>query len=574
MKLDRPLCAALVLLVSTLAGCGSGGSPPTSSSAAPSAAAAPQPLWGVPPNTRPLPLPEKGKTYNNPQPRDNVKEGGSLTIPIPELRVNWNTFSADGHSAYVDGVYTWLAPLLWNYSITGGVTPNPDYLLSSELVSQNPETVKFTLNPDAKWNDGTPIDWKTFEVTWKTQSGEDSRYNPASTVGYSSIASVAKGEKPNEVIVTFKEPFYPYEYLFFNLTHPKNADPTFFKTGWVNDLHRELLAGPFTVDSFSEDRLVLKRNPKWWGATAKLEQVTYLQMESQASINAFQNGEIDATGVGTADRLKQVSGMQHVQFRRGFAASTAVYTMGRDSELFKDEVARRAFVLGTDRELLVKINYQGIDWKEEPPGSVMMFPWEDGYMDNMADLHYDPKQAAKILQDAGWVLESDGFRHKNGKLAEFTYVTFGDDPTTAALARAQQKMSQDIGLKMNIETRKSSDFSATLTRGNYDVVIMGWSSTDPFGYVQGCQIFCSDSESNYSRLGNKALDERLSKPGTIPDRAQAVAALNAAETDALHLFGTFPLFAGPADIVVKEGLANYGPVGFATPDRKNVGWQK
>ena len=58
---------------------------------------------------------------------------------------------------------------------------------------------------------------------------------------------------------------------------------------------------------------MLKRNPKWWGATAKLEQVTYVQMEDQASINAFQNGEIDATGVGTADRLKQVSGMQHVQ---------------------------------------------------------------------------------------------------------------------------------------------------------------------------------------------------------------------------------------------------------------------
>jgi len=569
--------AALVALLLTIAGCGSGSgtsSPPSGDRAANATGSIPQPPAGVPPSTQPMPLPEKGKAYNNPQPRESIKDGGTLTLPAVELRVNWNLFSIDGHSAETDGIYTWIAPNLWTYAVTGGAKPNPDYLLAAELISENPETVKFTLNPDAKWNDGTPIDWTAFDVTWKTQSGNDTRYNPASTVGYSSIASVAKGEKANEVIVTFKEPFYPYEYLFQNLAHPKLADPTFFKTGWLNDLHPELGAGPFTVDSLSEQRLVLRRNPKWWGEPAKLDQVVFVQMEDQASINAFQNGEIDTTGVGTADRLKQVSGMEHVQVRRGFRTVTAVYTMGRDSELFKNEAARHAFVLGTDRDLLVKIQYQGLDWKEEPPGSVMMFPWEDGYRDNMPDLHYDPKQASKVLDDAGWKLGSDGFRYKDGKAAEFTYVTFGDDPTTAALARAQQKMSQEIGLKMLIDTRKSSEFSDTMTKGNYDVVIMAWFASDPFGYVQGCQIFCSDSESNYSRLGNKDLDVRLSRPGTIPNRADAVAVLNEAEADALRLFGTFPLFNGPTQIVVKEGLANFGPAGFATPLRKNVGWQK
>jgi glutathione transport system substrate-binding protein len=75
-------------------------------------------------------------------------------------------------------------------------------------------------------------------------------------------------------------------------------------------------------------------------------------------------------------------------------------------------------------------------------------------------------------------------------------------------------------------------------------------------------------------LGSKELDERLRTPGTIADRMQSIAAANDAERDALHLFGTFPLFNGPEQIVVKQGLANYGPAGFASPDRKNVGWQK
>jgi peptide/nickel transport system substrate-binding protein len=571
----RPLARSLGLtsILLTLAACG-GGSDTGSQGAAPTAQpAGVQPLAGVPAGTNPLPLPELGKAYNNPQPRDNVRDGGTLTLPIPELGPQFNQFHVDS-TAYVQRMMTWLAPQLWTYSVTGGVAPNPDFLLSAELLSENPETVKFTLNPNAKWNDGTPIDWTAFEATRKIQSGEDQRYAPNTTVGYSSIASVAKGEKDNEVIVVFKAPLYPYEFVFAQLAHPKNVDPEFFKSGWIDNLNPDLLAGPLTVESLTEERLTLKRNPKWWGDPAKLDEVVYVRMEDMASINAFQNGEIDATGVGTADRLKQISGMTGVQIRRGFITSTAVYTMGRDSDLFKEDSARRAFVLGTDRELLLKIRYQGMDWKEEAPGSVLMFPWQDGYRDNIADLHYDPQQARKLLDEAGWAMGDDGYRHKGDRTAEFTYVTFGDDPVTAALARAQQKMSQDIGLKMNIETRKSADYSTTMSRGNYDVVIMAWAASDPFGYVQGCQLFCKDSASNYPRIGNAALDAKLNLPGTIPDRARSMQAGNEAEAEALHFFGTFPLFNGPEQIVVKEGLANYGPDGFASPDAKSIGWQK
>lgn len=563
--------AALAPLVLSVAGCGgSDGGAPT---AATTTAISVQPPAGVPAGTNPLPLPERGGSYNNPQPRDNVQDGGTLTLAIGELGPNFNDFNVEG-TAMVRAIMSWMAPNLWYYTATGGVRPNTDFLLSTELISQDPETIKYTLNPNAKWNDGTPIDWTAFEATWKTQNGTDPRFNPNSTTGYSSIASVVKGEQDNEVIVTFKEPFYPVEFIFATLAHPKNTDPEFFKTGWINTIHTDLLAGPFTFESLTPERLVLTRNPKWWGNPAKLDRIVYVRMESQASINAFQNGEIDATGVGTADRLRQISRMSGVQIRRGFLPATAVYTMGRDSAFFKEETARRAFVLGTDRNLLAEIRYQGMDWKEEPPGSVLMFPWQDGYRDNMADLHYDPEQAKKLLDEAGWTVGANGIRRKGDQVAEFTYVTFGDDPTTAALGRAQQKMSQDIGLKMNIDTRKSADFSPTITGGTYDVVIMAWSTTDPFGYINGCQLFCSDSHSNYSRLGNPELDVLLRLPGTIPDHMQAIAAANEAESQALRLIGTFPLFNGPEQVVVKEGLANFGPAGFETRVPENVGWQK
>ena len=563
----------LALMLTTLGACGGeqAGTDPAASAAP--AQARPQPLDGVPANTDPLPLPVAGVAYNNPQPRENVQDGGTLRLDILELGPNFNGLSVDGGTVYVDTIMTWLAPQIWRYSMSGGVEPNPDFLLAAELVGENPQTVRFTLNPEARWNDGTRIDWTAFDTTWRTMRGEDPRYNPSSTVGYESIASVSRGEADNEVIVTFAEPFYPFEFLFQDILHPKNIDPDFFKTGWVNNLNPELLAGPFTVESLSETRLVLVRNPAWWGETARLDRVVYTQMEDQASINAFQNGEIDAVSVYSADRRQQIRNMQDVQIRRGFSAFSAVYTIGQDSELFSDPAARRGFVQGTDRELLVEIRYQGMNWQEEAPGSVLLFPWQDGYVDHLADLHYDPDAARRTLDEAGWRLGADGIREKDGRPATFRFVTFGDDPLFNALARAQQKMAADIGLRMEIDNRANGDFSRTITSGEFDIVLMGWQMMDPFGYVSACQLYCSDSESNFSRLGNPEIDALLRLPGTIPDRAQAIAAANRAEREALELIGTFPLFNGPADYAVRRGLANFGPMGFATPDRKNVGWQ-
>ncbi|HET8599547.1 MAG TPA: ABC transporter family substrate-binding protein [Segeticoccus sp.] len=540
-----------------------------------------EPADGIPASYQgKLPMPELGKDYTNPQPRSNVKDGGTLTLPIAELGPNFNDFNSDGNSVYVADIKDKIAPQLWDYGIDGTPKPNKDYLLSAKVTSEKPMVVTYELNPKAKWNNGDPITWQAFKTTWITQSGNSDKYNPAATDGYSSIKSVEKGKNAKEVKVTFKTPFYPYELLFKNIEHPKNLDAKFYKTGWVNNLHPELEAGPFTVGKLTKDQLTLVRNPKWWGEKSKLDKIVYRQMEDSASINAFVNGEVDATGVATADRLKQARQRDDAQILRGFRTVTGVYIMAKSSPFFKDAQARKAVILGTDRQLRAKISYKGLDWNEEPPGSELMYPFQKGYQDNMADLHYNPDEAKKVLDDAGWKMGSDGYRSKGGVKAQFNYVNFSDDPVTNATARAQQQMMKAIGIKMDIDNRKASDFSTTLTKRNFDLIAMGWSASDPFGYSSSiCQLYCSDSESNFSGIGSKAIDKELKKVSTIKDMDEAIKVANDAEKKALHLYGTFPISNGPRMVAVKKGLANYrgsefGLAGFKTIHAEDLGWQK
>ena len=49
---------------------------------------------------------------------------------------------------------------------------NPDYLtdVKQETVDGNTR-ITYTINPKATYNDGSPIDWRSFESTWKTSNG-------------------------------------------------------------------------------------------------------------------------------------------------------------------------------------------------------------------------------------------------------------------------------------------------------------------------------------------------------------------------------------------------------------------
>ena len=575
--------AAAALAGLGLAGCakegGSGGA---------GSATGASPQNGVPATTplNQLPLPEKGKTYNNPKSRDQIKDGGTATFPVAEVGPDFNYFSVNGNTTYMK--WFWLCynsavvPFRCN-ATASKFEPDPNFIDSSSVKEvDGKEVVTINIAEKATFNDGTPIDWRAVEAAWTVNNGKNSDYTPASTDGWSQVESVTKGDNDKQAIITFSQPYYPYEALV-GFLHPSAATPEVFNNGWKMNPHNEWGCGPFVVDSVDEAQITFKRNPKWWGDVAKLESITFKQMEAQAEFNAFKNGEIDATELGqqgTGEMLSNFQGMDKVEIRRSDSKSITCLEVNTTRDVLSDIEVRKAFMQCINTETILGIVYQGVNWKEDRLSSLSILPWMDGYEDNLpqdvsANTTADAQIAAakKTLEDAGYELGSDGYYAKGGKQVAFGFTTIGDSNVTKNRAAAIQKMAKDAGMNITIDNKPSSDFSKTLVGGQWDVFLLGWSVSSAT-YNNGGQLFGSTSESNFTHAGSKELDAKFLAVTGIEDHAKQMKAFNEAEKEALKSYAFIPLYSGADVIVCKKGLANWGPALLLDIVAENVGWEK
>lgn len=528
---------------------------------------------------------QTGKTAQaqwNPQPRENIKDGGSFTTAIGEITPNMNSWAAS-MTTDTATIWNWYNPMMTYFTPEGEFKVDKNYLVDMPTVSKDGAyKVTYHLHPNAKYNNGDPIDWKSFEAAWKA-CGEvtPDDYECNSTDGYKEIKSVTKGKDDKEVIVEFKAPYVWWQGLFSNLLNPNALPKDVFAEGYTNgNYHPEWGAGPFKIESINPDTKVATfvANDKWWGDKPKLEKRVFKVMESTASINAFKNQEIDATAVGNAERLKQVEGMQGIDIRRGASTSNALLTLNSEREQLKDIKVREAIFRSINRKAIAQIAFEGMNYTEELPGSFLLFGFQKGYVDNAGSLmSYDPEKSKKLLEEAGWKVGADGFREKDGKKLQVRIPVFGDSTTNKNRIQAIINFLKQVGIEGIFDQRASSDFSKVMKSRDFDMVFSGFSSGDPFGVAYICQIYCSDSTLNKSKTGEASYDQTIKDIAKMDDGEKQIAEGNKVEQKALATYGMMPVYNGPTVIAVKSGLANFGAAVFGGSSAcpiQDIGWQK
>lgn len=206
--------------------------------------------------------------------------GGSATV---DLGAPWSGFNPHTPAGAASSTPDLLASVLPSAFVTSGSlqpTLNTDLLTSVEVLTTTPLTIRYAINPEAVWSDGTPVTAADFVYAWQAQRGSGT--GPAgtgdavaSTLGYRDIASVTGSGGGRTVTVVFSTPFTDWRILFHELLPAHVAEQVGWNAGFETfSAARVLSAGPYELQSVSgTSTAVLVPNPRWWGKRPSLDRI-------------------------------------------------------------------------------------------------------------------------------------------------------------------------------------------------------------------------------------------------------------------------------------------------------------
>ena len=171
----------------------------------------------------------------NPQPSATPSSrAAEFRYPVASLADNWNPFNPLGNDFDFTNIREPMSSNVWNADADGTFTLNQNFVLessTSEGTTGEPFDVTYKLNPDAKWNNGDPIDVDDYIATWQSPKREGppglrGRHH----AGLRDITSIEPGADEFEVVITFDD-VYPTTsrssaVLVFCRPSPCNPTPT------------------------------------------------------------------------------------------------------------------------------------------------------------------------------------------------------------------------------------------------------------------------------------------------------------------------------------------------------------
>ncbi|MGE2732416.1 ABC transporter family substrate-binding protein [Mycolicibacterium vaccae] len=519
---------------------------------------------------------ELGATADiNPQDPATLRPGGNLRLALSGFIPNFNYLHIDGNLGELGAMLRATLPRAFVIKPDGEMTVNSDFFTSVELTSTEPQVVTYTINPKAVWSDGSPVTWEDIAAQINATSGKDDRYLFAAPNGSERVSSVTKGVDDRQAVVTFDRHYADWRGMFAGnamlMPRTVTGNPEAFNKSLLNS--PPLAAGPFMITTIDRgaQRIVLTRNPRWWGAPPVLESITYTVLDDAAKMPALQNNAIDAVGLATLDDLTIARRTNGVSIRR--APSPQWYHMtfnGAPGSILADPALRSAIGKGIDRQAIASVSQRGLVDNPVPLNNHIYVAGQEGYQDN--SIGFDAEAAKRELDELGWV-QNGQFREKDGRRLTIRDV-FYDAASTRGIAQIAQSNMAQIGVNLELVPAGGGKlFTDFIIPGNFDIAQFAWGG-DAFPLSGLTQIYKSDGESNYAKIGSPEVDAKIEETLSELDPAKARTLANELDKMIWAEGHSLPLFQAAGNVAVRSNLANYGPAGIGDLNYTTIGFMK
>lgn len=438
----------------------------------------------------------------------------------------------------------------------------------SWTTSEDGLTWTFTMRDGLKWSDGTDLNAKDFEYSFKRMANPDTAAPYAETClgmidGFEEAAGFPDADgnptvEPNLDALNVKASddgktltivlAYPCSYFdkivaFAAMSPVQKATVEANGDAWCTSPDTYVCNGPFMITEWTpSERIVLTKNPNYVGGwdSSKIvsESITLLLLEdSSASFAAYNSGEAQLIKDVPTDEIPSLTKAEDGgDFYVDTILGTYYVSLNLKRDAFKDAKVRRALSLAIDRDYVANTIMQGTYSTADSivgPGIVD----ENGYFhDNgnapyiSADYEANLAEAKKLLADAGY---------PNGEGYPTIEYSTNDAGYHVPLAEYLQQAWSDLGITLTISKMEWSSFTAARRAGEYDVARNGWvmDYNDPSNMIE---LFCSGNGNNDGKYSNPEFDAAI-EASRVADVSEHFAQLHKAEDILMEDTGCLPI---------------------------------
>jgi peptide/nickel transport system substrate-binding protein len=500
---------------------------------------------------------------------DRVRDG-SLVVAVPSLPTNLNPAVPGADTPITQMVTDQIWPQPFTVGPDGTLEPDGSLLSSAEVVSLKPQTVLYQINPHAVWSDGVPITESDFLEAWRQQRHEmgSPAEDPTLAQGYADIARIKSSQRGRQVTVVFKRRFADWEALFANLLPAHVVRQRGWAAGFVLGRGPAVSGGPFEVGSYQPGRrLVLRRNPLYWGEPAGLASITFEQLDPAKDAQALASRAVQMV-VPPADpaivqAIERVPGLG-IGLWPSF--SFEQLEMNQTSPWLADQAVRRAVAEVLDRTQLKSATVGLYDPGLPLDGSHIFIPSQSQYQDDAT--MYEPASSGGSYQggldaveaffaSAGFSLGPDGYLHQGGDVLSLRLLA-ESSPLQQDLATLVSEQLRAAGVQVELEVMNGPAFRRALAARDFDLALVVSQASAFPSYTRalygtpGLDAGGSQNDTGYS---NSQVDSLFSQAVGQLDATKAAALYNQIDQILWTDLDTVPLFPLPGFVAYRPRYA-------------------
>jgi ABC-type transport system substrate-binding protein len=388
-------------------------------------------------------------------------------------------------------------------------------------IAHNP-VIEFKLRQNVAFHDGDIFDAQDVKFTYdaimnpKNLSPRSADYEPVKEVQVVDPLTVRVVYKRlySPAIGTWEMGILPEHLLNADALRKEalrlGKDPETFSMRQSTFNRHPIGCGPFAFREWKSDQfIILDRFDRYWEGPPNYRKYVFRVIPDLLTQEMeFYAGTIDSYAVQPhqVGRFKEDPRFQSFS-GPSFGYTYIGYNMRRPP--FNDPRVRRALSMAIDVNKIIKF----VLYNEGEPITGPFVKQTDFYNHNVKPVAYDPQGALKLLAEAGWKPDTEGWLEKNGRRLQFTLITnSGNDIRKAILAIAQDAWKK-IGIDVRTDLLEWSVFiQERVNKLDFDALVLGWSmGIDPDLYQIWHSSQTGPQQLNFVGFKNKEADNLIVK---------------------------------------------------------------